>query len=208
MRIRKLARPSAVAVLYSIAALLLTWPLAAVVTHQVAGDASDTLFNCWVLQWTSGQVMRALHGDLSALRTRGVDVRAGEPGPQDVDGATVVVVSPGIPPTSPIFAEAAARDVPVWGEMELGARLARVPYLAVTGTNGKTTVTGMIASSLRAAGFDAVEVHLDAPRRESVLVNVLHARSHVGFATRRVAGGRCHAERGTEGYGCSLRPIL
>jgi hypothetical protein len=62
------ARPSAVAVLYSIAALLLTWPLAAVVTHQVAGDASDTLFNCWVLQWTSGQVMRALHGDLSALR--------------------------------------------------------------------------------------------------------------------------------------------
>src|SRR3954468_4685343 len=62
------ARPSAVAVLYSIAALLLTWPLAAVVTHQVAGDASDTLFNCWVLQWTSGQAMRALHGDLSALR--------------------------------------------------------------------------------------------------------------------------------------------
>src|SRR3954451_13312771 len=62
------ARPSAVAVLYSIAALLLTWPLAAVVTRQVAGDASDTLFNCWVLQWTSGQVMRALHGDLSALR--------------------------------------------------------------------------------------------------------------------------------------------
>src|SRR3954469_17999050 len=62
------ARPSSVAVFYSIAAVATTWPLAAVVTHQVAGDASDTLFNCWVLQWTSGQVMRALHGDLSALR--------------------------------------------------------------------------------------------------------------------------------------------
>ena len=62
------ARPSIVAVLYAIVAVLLTWPLAAVATQQIAGDASDTLFNCWVLQWTSGQVMRAVHGDLSALR--------------------------------------------------------------------------------------------------------------------------------------------
>jgi len=62
------ARPVTAAVLYAIAAVLLTWPLAAVATQQIAGDASDTLFNCWVLQWTSGQVMHALHGDLSALR--------------------------------------------------------------------------------------------------------------------------------------------
>ena len=40
--------------------------------------------------------------------------------------------------------------------MELGARLARAPYLAVTGTNGKTTTTGMLAACLRAAGLDAV----------------------------------------------------
>jgi UDP-N-acetylmuramoylalanine--D-glutamate ligase len=44
----------------------------------------------------------------------------------------------------------------VWGEMELGARLARAPYLAVTGTNGKTTVTSMIESCLRAGGYDAL----------------------------------------------------
>jgi len=62
------ARPVTAAVLYAIAAVLLTWPLAAVATQQIAGDASDTLFNCWVLQWTSGQVMHALHGDLSVLR--------------------------------------------------------------------------------------------------------------------------------------------
>ena len=62
------ARPVTAAVLYSIAAVLLTWPLASVATQRIAGDASDTLFNCWVLQWTSGQVMRALHGDVSALR--------------------------------------------------------------------------------------------------------------------------------------------
>ena len=62
------ARPLTAVVLYAIAAVLLTWPLAAVATHRIAGDASDTLFNCWVLRWTSGQVMRALHGDVSALR--------------------------------------------------------------------------------------------------------------------------------------------
>ena len=65
---RVFARPLTVTVLYSLAAVLLTWPLAGVATQQIAGDASDTLFNCWVLQWTSGQLMRALHGDLSALR--------------------------------------------------------------------------------------------------------------------------------------------
>ena len=43
----------------------------------------------------------------------------------------------------------------MWGELELGARLCGVPYLAVTGTNGKTTTTGLIASCLRAAGHDA-----------------------------------------------------
>ena len=48
------------------------------------------------------------------------------------------------------------RGLPVWGEMELGARLARRPYLAVTGTNGKTTVTSMIESCLRAGGLDAL----------------------------------------------------
>ena len=44
----------------------------------------------------------------------------------------------------------------MWGELELGARLCEVPYVAVTGTNGKTTTTGMIASCLRAGGLDAI----------------------------------------------------
>ena len=44
----------------------------------------------------------------------------------------------------------------MWGEMELGARLCEVPYVAVTGTNGKSTTTGMIAACLRAGGLDAV----------------------------------------------------
>jgi UDP-N-acetylmuramoylalanine--D-glutamate ligase len=95
-------------------------------------------------------------GDLASLDERGIALRTGEPRPDDVDGATLVLASPGVSPSAEIFALAAARSVPVWGEMELGARLARVPYLAVTGTNGKTTATGMLTSCLRAAGIEAV----------------------------------------------------
>jgi UDP-N-acetylmuramoylalanine--D-glutamate ligase len=68
----------------------------------------------------------------------------------------VVVTSPGVPPSAEVLGWAAARDLPIWSEMELGARLVDVPYLAVTGTNGKTTTTGMLASILTAAGMDAV----------------------------------------------------
>jgi UDP-N-acetylmuramoylalanine--D-glutamate ligase len=51
---------------------------------------------------------------------------------------------------------ARARGIPIWGEIELGARLAHAPLIAVTGTNGKTTVTGMLEACLRAGGVDAV----------------------------------------------------
>ena len=55
------------AALYFAATLLLTWPLAPAITSRIGGDTGDTLFNCWVLLWTSGQVLRALHGDAAAL---------------------------------------------------------------------------------------------------------------------------------------------
>ena len=90
------------------------------------------------------------------LRAEGIDVRTGGHAPGHLDGATLVVVSPGVSPRTPVMTWAAERGLPVWGEMELGARLARVPYVAVTGTNGKTTTTGMLSACLRAAGIDAV----------------------------------------------------
>jgi UDP-N-acetylmuramoylalanine--D-glutamate ligase len=92
-------------------------------------------------------------GDLEAL---GVQVRAGGHDPSHLDGATLVVTGPGVPESAPVLTWARDRGLPVWGEMELGARLCRVPYLAVTGTNGKTTVTAMIAEILRADGVAAV----------------------------------------------------
>ena len=72
--------------------------------------------------------------------------------------AELVVTSPGWRPTHPLFAQAAARGVPVWGEVELAWRLRdpSVPWLGVTGTNGKTTTVRMLTSMLSAAGRRAV----------------------------------------------------
>ncbi|HEY6568396.1 MAG TPA: UDP-N-acetylmuramoyl-L-alanine--D-glutamate ligase [Actinomycetota bacterium] len=86
----------------------------------------------------------------------GVVVLAGGHDPSHLAGATLVVTGPGVPEQAPILAWARAEGIQVWGEMELGARICAVPYIAVTGTNGKTTVTGMIAACLQAAGTDAV----------------------------------------------------
>ena len=90
------------------------------------------------------------------LRTLGIDLAAGGHKPEHLDGATLVVAAPGVTERAPVLEWARTRGIPVWGEMELGARLCDLPYLAVTGTNGKTTTTGMIESCLRADGIDAV----------------------------------------------------
>jgi UDP-N-acetylmuramoylalanine--D-glutamate ligase len=99
---------------------------------------------------------RAGAAALAELRDLGIEILEGGHEPEHLDDATMVVVSPGVSPRAPVVGWARERNLPVWGELELGARLARMPYLAVTGTNGKTTTTGMIAACLRAAGVDAV----------------------------------------------------
>ncbi len=71
---------------------------------------------------------------------------------------SMVVTSAGIPPTNPLLAAAVAAGIEVIGEVELAWRLDRAggaprDWLVVTGTNGKTTTTGMLESILRAAGF-------------------------------------------------------
>ncbi|MFN2606493.1 MAG: UDP-N-acetylmuramoyl-L-alanine--D-glutamate ligase [Acidimicrobiales bacterium] len=73
-----------------------------------------------------------------------------------VEGADVVVPSPGVPLAHPVFTEAVERGVPVRGEVELAFRWSRHPVVAVTGTNGKTTVTALITGMLTSSGIRAV----------------------------------------------------
>lgn len=56
-------------------------------------------------------------------------------------GTKLVVVSPGVPLTAPPVERARALGIPVWSEIELGARISEAPIAAITGTNGKTTST-------------------------------------------------------------------
>ncbi len=92
----------------------------------------------------------------ASLLDLGVELEAGGHAPEHLDDATLVVTSPGVPPDAPILGWAADRGLPIWGELELGARLCEVPYLAVTGTNGKTTTVELLAACLRAGGIDAI----------------------------------------------------
>lgn len=76
------------------------------------------------------------------------------------EATDLLVVSPGIRPNAAVIEAALSVGVPVWGELELAWRLRdpaqTVPWLCVTGTNGKTTTTLMLESMLRASGARTV----------------------------------------------------
>ena len=82
-----------------------------------------------------------------------VHLRAG--GLDLLERARTVVKSPGVPREAPVVAEALARGLEVTGELELAWRLLANPFLAVTGTNGKTTTVELLGAIYRAAGLRA-----------------------------------------------------
>jgi UDP-N-acetylmuramoylalanine--D-glutamate ligase len=94
------------------------------------------------------------------LEILGVTVRLGAGATAALPRSTgLVVTSPGWRPTAPLLQAASRAGVPVWGEVELAWRLRDpdrpAPWLAVTGTNGKTTTVRMLAEILRASGLRA-----------------------------------------------------
>ncbi len=66
----------------------------------------------------------------------------------------LLVVSPGISIKEPVIAAACARGIEPVGDIELFARVARAPVLAITGVNGKSTVTSLVGQMCQEAGFD------------------------------------------------------
>ena len=90
--------------------------------------------------------------DAGRLRELGVEVHLGNEEERLLQGIDLVVKSPGVPGDTRLITGARARGIPVWSEIELGARLLANPILGVTGTNGKTTTTALLGAVFEAAG--------------------------------------------------------
>jgi UDP-N-acetylmuramoylalanine--D-glutamate ligase len=137
-------------------------------------------------------------GRVDAARRLGAQVVPAPPPegwPELVAGSALVVPSPGVRPAHPVWAAAAAAGVPVRGDVDLGVELAPMPVVAVTGTNGKTTVTTLVAAMLDTSGVraaaagnigDAVlDVLAASPPPEVLVVEVSSFQLHATSATFR-----------------------
>ena len=123
---------------------------------SVARALAERGYDVSVVDDRPSDAVRARRADLAPL---GVDVVT-KPDASSlaglVHGADLVVPSPGVPPRHPVFAIARERGVPLVGEVELAARWTTKPLVAITGTNGKTSVTGLVTDMLVASGVGAV----------------------------------------------------
>ncbi len=99
----------------------------------------------------SGQAALRVLGDAA----RGVDRARGDDTPAALQGVGCVVKSPGVPRDAPVIAAARERAITVLGELELAWRLLPNAFVAVTGTNGKTTTVGLLEAIHREAGVAA-----------------------------------------------------
>ena len=137
------------------------------------------------------------HAVAIALEARGVEVlRADDKGQQSgarlLDEADILVPSPGVPESHPVVVEALRRGIPIVSELDLATDWddRHRPVLAITGTDGKTTVTTMVTDMLNASGRKAlavgnVETPFVAALDEDVDVFVVEASSfRLRFAER------------------------
>jgi UDP-N-acetylmuramoylalanine--D-glutamate ligase len=89
-----------------------------------------------------------------ARELAGMEVHLGTEGVELLDRVQTLVKSPGVPREAPVVAGALERGIEVHGELELGWRLLPARFVAVTGTNGKTTTVELLGEIYRAAGVE------------------------------------------------------
>ncbi|HEV2132470.1 MAG TPA: UDP-N-acetylmuramoyl-L-alanine--D-glutamate ligase [Longimicrobiaceae bacterium] len=97
----------------------------------------------------------AVRESAELVRQQGGEAETGGHDLQRLAACDLIVLSPGIPPDVPLLRQPALAAVPVVAEVELAYRFLAAPIIAVTGTNGKTTTTALIAHLLQEAGIDA-----------------------------------------------------
>ena len=107
---------------------------------------------------------------MEASGVLGIHPFGGERFAQGLEGVDLVVVSPGVPPALEAFDAVRRRGVPMIGEVELASWFLSVPIIAVTGTNGKSTVVSLIGTLLEECGsVPFVGGNLGTPLAEAAL---------------------------------------
>ncbi|MFQ5961793.1 MAG: UDP-N-acetylmuramoyl-L-alanine--D-glutamate ligase [Candidatus Methylomirabilales bacterium] len=97
-----------------------------------------------------------LQTDLRELERRGVRCEIGRHRPETFLRADLIIVSPGVDANLPLLQEARSQGIRVWSEVELAFRATEAPFVAITGTNGKSTTTTLIGLMVKHASGKAV----------------------------------------------------
>src|ERR1700712_2310747 len=132
-----------------------------------------------------------LIAELPGLVAAGITVEAGSHGLLTFRRQDLIVVSPGVPMSTPELKQVRAMGMPVIGELELGVRYLQGEVVAITGSNGKTTTTTLMGEILKADGrATLVGGNIGGPVTEMVGESVeLHFRSDRGADTGAENGG-------------------
>jgi UDP-N-acetylmuramoylalanine--D-glutamate ligase len=128
----------------------------AVLGAGLSGSAAALLLRSEGAQVTvldSGEEKNLLKSTIDNLRAQDVRVISGAAADEDSSAYQMAVLSPGIDPASQLVRNFSSRGIEIIGELELGWRFCeKIPVIAVTGTNGKTTTTELLAQMLNACG--------------------------------------------------------
>ena len=129
-------------------------PHAYIIGLGKSGNAAARLLitQGWTVTVSDRGTTEALQTQAEALRSGGIQVDLGDNFDPEIAKPDLVVVSPGVPWDVPSLVKARSLGIVTIGEMELAWRnLSNIPWIAITGTNGKTTVTALTAAIFQAA---------------------------------------------------------
>jgi len=119
----------------------------------------------WTARWLAGQGAHVVVSEMKPetaldpqlcreLAHMGITLETGGHGEEIFLTSDIIIVSPGVPHEIGPLMSAGAKGIPVIGELELAGRLIDTPIIAVTGTNGKSTVTEFLGTMLRNEGLE------------------------------------------------------
>ena len=97
-----------------------------------------------------------MSSDLARMESLGIKVEFGRHSEEFLEGVYLAVTSPGIAPAAEIFSRLKEKKIPVVSEIELAFKETGVPFVAITGTNGKTTTT-MLTAAVLSSEYKAFE---------------------------------------------------